>query len=76
MTVVSDRSSATLIPIIQAHVRPGTTIYSDEWSAYNSVGTISGYTHKTVNHSQNFVDPVTGIMCICRTSSLFTKSSL
>lgn len=60
MTVVADRSATTLIPIIQAHVRPGTIIYSDEWSAYNSIGTIPGYTHRTVNHSQHFVDPVTG----------------
>ncbi len=39
MTVVNDRTAATLIPIIQSHVRPGTTIYSDEWSAYSRIGT-------------------------------------
>ena len=46
---------------IQAHIQPGTTIYSDQWSAYG-IASIPGYTHKTVNHSQNFVDPVTGIL--------------
>ncbi len=57
MTIVNDRTAATLIPIIQAHIRPGTTIMSDEWSW---ISNITGYSHQTVNHSQNFVDPVTG----------------
>ena len=34
-------------------------IYSDEWRAYSQLGNL-GYTHYTVNHSQNFVDPTTG----------------
>ncbi len=62
MTIVNDRSAATLIPIIQASVRPGTTIFSDEWNAYNQIGNIPGYTHQTVNHSQHFIDPITGIV--------------
>ena len=37
----------------------GTTIISDKWSAYKNLGG-SGYTHFTVNHSKNFIDPVTG----------------
>lgn len=61
MLVVPDRTKITLLPIIQQYIRPGTTIISDEWKAYHDIGTIpGGYTHKTVNHSQNFVDPVTG----------------
>ena len=33
------------------------------WSGYNNLETIlseNNYTHLTVNHSQNFVDPTTG----------------
>jgi len=57
--LVDDRSAATLIPLIQKFVRPGTTIYSDQWGAYNQLGNL-GFIHSTVNHSQNFIDPTTG----------------
>ena len=59
MIVVADRSAATLIPIIQTYILPGTLIISDEWRAYSSLSSL-GYQHQTVNHSQNFVDPGTG----------------
>ena len=59
MVVVDDRSAATLIPIIQRYIRPGTLIISDEWRAYSTLSSL-GYTHQMVNHSQNFVDPSTG----------------
>uniref|UniRef100_A0A0B7BNS8 ISXO2-like transposase domain-containing protein n=1 Tax=Arion vulgaris TaxID=1028688 RepID=A0A0B7BNS8_9EUPU len=60
MFCVADRTAATLLPIIQAHISPGTTIVSDQWRAYNGVANIVGYDHLTVNHSRNFVDPITG----------------
>lgn len=62
MFPVPDRSAATLIPVITQHIRPGTNIASDLWRAYSNISTIPGmnYTHETVNHSRNFVDPNTG----------------
>ena len=36
-------------------------VYSDEWHAYNQVGSIPGLDHRTVNHSLFFVNPVTGV---------------
>lgn len=59
ITRVPNRTAATLIPIIQHFILPGSTIFSDEWSAYSSLGTL-GYQHRTVNHSQHFKDPETG----------------
>ncbi len=40
----------TIAPIIQATVRPGTLIYTDEYDIYSRLQTW-GYTHKTVCHS-------------------------
>jgi len=62
MFTVPDRSAATLLPIISDSIRPGTTIMSDQWPAYNGIVGIpgAGFQHATVNHSLNFVDPNTG----------------
>ena len=40
MVVVDDRSAATLIPIIQKYILPGTLIISDEWQAYSSLSSL------------------------------------
>lgn len=58
---VPDRSADTLIPIIQNQILPGTTILSDQWRAYNNIANNGQFAHMTVNHSLNFVDPVTGV---------------
>ena len=61
MYAVPDRSAATLLPIIQTAIRPGTTIMSDLWRAYGGIVAMQGmgFNHLTVNHSLNFVDPLT-----------------
>lgn len=56
---VERRDEATLFPIIQKYILPGTTIMSDCWRAYSKLERYN-YTHLTVNHSQGFKDPVTG----------------
>ena len=62
MELVSRRDAQTLLPIIQAHILPGTIIYLDEWAAYNQVENIPNVTaHATVNHSLHFVDPQTDV---------------
>ena len=56
MEIVHQRNAATLLPIIQSHIHPGTTIHSDQWAAYNNVRTLPGIGgHRTVNHSVEFV---------------------
>lgn len=58
MEVVAQRNAATLLPIIQDHVLPGTIVHSDEWAAYNRVAGLPGVAgHDTVNHSVEFVSP-------------------
>lgn len=52
---VAQRDAATLVPIIKKYVAAGTTIHSDCWKAYSSLGK-AGYKHLTVNHSLTFVD--------------------
>ena len=49
------RSIDTLLPIIQQHILPGTTIYSDGWSAYNCLSE-HGFIHGEVLHNQEFLN--------------------
>jgi len=44
------------LPIIRAHILPGTRVMSDMWKAYDCLKD-EGYSHLTVNHSLNSVDP-------------------
>ena len=49
MEIVTNRDAATLFPIIQAHIRPGTILWSDKWAAYNRVTRVPGVVgHQTV----------------------------
>ena len=56
LVTVEDHSEATLIPIIQKYIKPGTTNMSDCWKAYSKFV----YKHRTVNHSVEFVNSATG----------------
>ena len=42
-------------------VRSGTTLHSDQWKAYLNISRDLGFRHQTVNHRENFVDPITGV---------------
>ena len=55
---VEDRSADTLLGVIQQYIEEGTTIISDCWKAYDCLEK-EGYKHLKVNHSINFVDPLT-----------------
>ncbi|CAN7943569.1 unnamed protein product, partial [Ixodes hexagonus] len=67
MIRVRRRDTLTLCREIRRHVAPATTIITDEWAAYRRIpalvdgaGALLRYTHQTVNHRRNFVDPRTG----------------
>ena len=57
MEIVSDRTAATLLPIMAAHVVPRTTeVWSDQWASHDNVLSLPGVVgHQTVNHSVHFV---------------------
>ena len=62
MTMITRRGAATLLPIINRHIRPGSIVWSDEWRAYRRVQQLALVTqHQTINHSIQFVDLVTGV---------------
>ncbi|CAF1047347.1 unnamed protein product [Brachionus calyciflorus] len=64
---VENRKAKTLLPIIQKHILPKSTIYSDCWKAYNLISSLpEHYKHFTVNHSKEFIDKRTG----CNTNSI------
>ena len=50
---VERRNSATLIPIIEKWILPGTTIISDYWKAYDVLSR-KDFVHLKVNHSIEF----------------------
>lgn len=48
--ITRDRTRNTLHDIILRHVKPGSTIITDDWTGYKGLRDY-GYKHKTVNHS-------------------------
>ena len=73
MVPVGNRSAGTLLKIIKDRVKPGSTIISDCWRAYDCLES-EGYQHLKVNHSLNFVDPcLHGSRCQTLPSVIFIK---
>ena len=63
LEVVPNRARRTLIPIInRVLVGQNVEVHSDMWRAYINLPNFCPrvLVHETVNHTQNFVDPVTG----------------
>jgi transposase-like protein len=56
---VENCSRETILPLILAHVRPGSIVTTDCALIYSNLSDF-GFRHYTVNHSRNFVDPRTG----------------
>ncbi|KCZ80516.1 hypothetical protein H312_02078, partial [Anncaliia algerae PRA339] len=54
-----NKKMATILPIIQKIVIPGSTIFTDEHRSYSSLQHL-GFTHLTVCHKYNFICPFSG----------------
>ena len=61
--VVDRRDQATLDPIINRCIRPGTELHSDDWPAYRGIERRMNNVaaHRVVVHRNHFVDPATGV---------------
>lgn len=55
MVRVEKRDKETLHALIQKWVLPGSVIYTDQWKSYVGIEQY-GYSHRTVNHSKEFVN--------------------
>nr|CAD2177332.1 unnamed protein product [Meloidogyne enterolobii] len=54
--MVADRKRPTLERIIRRRVKPGSIILTDQWKPYFSIEKMGRrYTHKSVNHSKEYV---------------------
>lgn len=58
---VENRSATTLTQIISSHVAPGSIVYTDCWRGYSQIQPTLHLQHCTVNHSQCFKDPISGV---------------
>ena len=57
---VQDRTSNTLKQAIYQFIRPGSKIFSDSYKSYHFLDEDTNYIHRTVNHQENFINPVDG----------------
>jgi transposase-like protein len=56
---VQKRDEETIKDILDKYVEKGSIVHTDCWKGYLNIDEL-GFKHKTVNHSENFVDPKTG----------------
>src|SRR5438132_4373931 len=59
--VVQDRTAETLHDVISRNVLPGSIVHTDLWRGYRGIEQELNMIHRTVNHSENFIDPDTGV---------------
>ena len=60
--IVEDRTEATLLRVIEENIHPESIIHSDLWKRYQNISNYLDMQHETVNHSQHFKDPETGVL--------------
>lgn len=53
--IIKKADARTLQPIVRLVVEQGATVYTDKWRGFSELG-LDGYTHKSVNHSEEYVD--------------------
>jgi len=61
MVEVENRNAETLAEVISTYVAPGSIIHTDCWRGYSFLSQFDRIEHRTVNHSEFFRDPETGV---------------
>jgi transposase-like protein len=59
--MVENRDSYTLAGIINRFVLPGSIVHTDCWRGYSNLSDNSSIIHRTVNHSEGFIDMDSGV---------------
>ena len=57
---VERRDAETLTEIVSRHVAQGSIVNTDCWRGYSRIAGVDGLRHQTVNHSEHYLDPITG----------------
>ena len=52
--IIPNAKSNTLMPIVRERVRPDSSVYTDSFTAYDTLD-VSEFRHRRVNHSKTFV---------------------
>lgn len=52
--IITKADKRTLVPIVRLVVEQGASVYTDKWRGFSELG-LDGYTHKSVNHSLEYV---------------------
>ena len=60
LVTVPDRGGRTLMNVLSRHILPGSVILTDLWRGYSALAETLGVEHRTVNHSETFVNPIDG----------------
>lgn len=53
--VIKKADKETLMPIVRLVVEPGATVLTDKWRGFVDLG-LDGYKHRSVNHSEEYMD--------------------
>lgn len=53
--IIPRADKRTLMPIVRLVAEPGATVYTDKWRGFTELG-LDGYDHRSVNHSEEYVD--------------------
>ena len=58
LQMVPDRSAATLLPLVEQHIAPGSKIVSDKWPSYRGILGLQvepKFKHTSVDHSKHLL---------------------